>query len=156
MKKYAKIINDATKQCNVAIGDNEAFYKSIGFMELEVEEDHTGNWYIKGYLPEGTLTKLKEYKIQQIKLKANQIIESTEYYPLFKQLNIQREYSLNPNGETSSGTTNIELFNEMNSFINSIRDQSNTMEETVNRYTTIDEVENFEIEYITTEETTSE
>ena len=37
MKKYAKIINEETKACEVGLGTNSAFYQSIGMTEMEVE-----------------------------------------------------------------------------------------------------------------------
>ena len=52
MKKYAKIINEETKQCEVGLGTNAAFYKSIGMTELEVEQAWNGVFYISGYAPE--------------------------------------------------------------------------------------------------------
>lgn len=48
---YAKIINDETKQCEVGIGTNIEFYKSIGMTEMDVEQAHDGQWYVKGYAP---------------------------------------------------------------------------------------------------------
>ena len=52
MKKYAKIENEETKICSVGLGTNEAFYKSIGMTEMNVEQAYNGNWYIEGYAPE--------------------------------------------------------------------------------------------------------
>lgn len=49
---YAKIINEETKQCDVGIGTNAEYYKSIGMTEMEVEQAWNGSWYIKGYAPE--------------------------------------------------------------------------------------------------------
>ncbi len=52
MKKYAKIINEQTKQCDVGLGTNESFYRSIGMTEMDVEQAYSGDWYITGYAPE--------------------------------------------------------------------------------------------------------
>ena len=49
MLKYAKIINEETKQCEVGLGSNAAYYESIGMEEMEVEQAYNGNWYIEGY-----------------------------------------------------------------------------------------------------------
>lgn len=49
---YAKIINEETKQCEVGLGTNTAFYQSIGMTEMEVEQAWNGQWYLKGYAPE--------------------------------------------------------------------------------------------------------
>jgi predicted transcriptional regulator len=52
MIKYAKIINEETKQCEVGIGTNAEYYKSIGMTEMEVEQAYTGDWYVAGFAPE--------------------------------------------------------------------------------------------------------
>ena len=49
---YAKIINQETKQCDVGVGTNIEFYKSIGMTEMDVEQAYNGQWYVKGYAPE--------------------------------------------------------------------------------------------------------
>lgn len=51
MKKYAKVINEETKLCEVGLGTNSAFYQSIGMTEMEVELGYDGSWYVKGYAP---------------------------------------------------------------------------------------------------------
>lgn len=51
MIKYAKIINEETKECEVGIGTNVKFYKSIGMIEMDVEQTYNGSWYIVGYAP---------------------------------------------------------------------------------------------------------
>ena len=48
---FAKIINEETKQCEVGIGTNVEFYKSIGMTEMEVEQAYNGQWYVKGFAP---------------------------------------------------------------------------------------------------------
>ena len=52
MIKYAKIINEETKQCDVGIGTNAEYYKSIGMIEMDVEQAYNGCWYVKGFVPE--------------------------------------------------------------------------------------------------------
>ena len=51
MKKYAKIINEETKQCDVGLGTNTAAYESEGMTEQDVEQADDGSWYIEGYAP---------------------------------------------------------------------------------------------------------
>ena len=60
MIKYAKIINEETKQCEVGIGTNVEFYKSIGMTEMEVEQAYNGDWYIKGFAPEEPIAEKNE------------------------------------------------------------------------------------------------
>jgi len=52
MIKYAKIIDEQTKQCEVATGTNESFYASIGMTKQDVEQAYDGSWYVKGYAPQ--------------------------------------------------------------------------------------------------------
>lgn len=52
MLKYAKIINDETKQCEVGLGTNTELYKSRGMSEMNVEQAYDGYWYIAGYAPQ--------------------------------------------------------------------------------------------------------
>lgn len=49
--KYAKVINEETKECSVGIGTNDSFYKSIGMAKMEVEQSYNGSWYLAGYSP---------------------------------------------------------------------------------------------------------
>ena len=51
MLKYAKIENEETKQVSVGLGTNTDFYKSIGMIELDVEQAYNGSWYIAGHCP---------------------------------------------------------------------------------------------------------
>ena len=51
MLKYAKIINEETKEVQIGVGVNDEYYASIGMTEMEVEQAYNGNWYLKGYAP---------------------------------------------------------------------------------------------------------
>lgn len=51
MIKYAKIVNEETKECQVGTGTNIKFYQSIGMTEMDVELAYNGQWYIAGYAP---------------------------------------------------------------------------------------------------------
>lgn len=51
MKMYAKIVNQETKQCDVGLGTNIEYYKSIGMTEQEVEQGYDGQYYLKGFTP---------------------------------------------------------------------------------------------------------
>ena len=66
MKKYAKVINDNNKLCEVGEGTNIEFYKSINMSEQEVEQGYDGNWYLSGYAPIQPLDIIKAQKIQEI------------------------------------------------------------------------------------------
>ena len=65
--KYAQIANEETKKCNVGIGTDTKYYKSIGFEEMDVEQAWDGTWYLKGYAPEKPEPTIEE---QVVKLEA--------------------------------------------------------------------------------------
>lgn len=67
MKKYAKIINEETKACEVGLGTNTAFYSSIGMTEMEVEQAWDGGWYLKGYAPEKPQEIINQERIAELK-----------------------------------------------------------------------------------------
>lgn len=54
MKKYAKVVNEETKLCEVGLGTNISYYESIGMTEQEVEQAYDDDWYLLGYAPEPT------------------------------------------------------------------------------------------------------
>ena len=76
MKKYAKIVNEETKACEVGLGTNSAFYKSIGMSEMEVEQAYDGSWYVKGFAPEKPVEELQA----QVRSVRNQYLEQTDKY----------------------------------------------------------------------------
>lgn len=71
MKKYAKVINEETKLCEVGLGTNSSFYQSIGMTEMEVEQAYDGAWYLSGYAPaKPEPTKEEQQKARQEAYKA--------------------------------------------------------------------------------------
>ena len=76
MIKYAKIINEETKQCEVGVGTNKNFYTSIGMEEMEVEQDYVGNWYVKGYAPQKPEKVVKQERIAELK----QLLADADYW----------------------------------------------------------------------------
>lgn len=52
MKKYAKIIDEATKRVQVGVGCPDEYYIEIGMTLMDVEQAYNGLWYVKGYAPE--------------------------------------------------------------------------------------------------------
>lgn len=72
MIKYAKIVNNETKQCDVGLGTNIEYYKSIGMSEQDVEQAYNGQWYLKGYAPsKPEPTKQEQVEILERKYKMN-------------------------------------------------------------------------------------
>lgn len=64
MIKYAKVINEQTGLCEVGIGTNSKFYKSIGMKEQDVSQSGIdGKWYLSDKCPmKSNETKLAEAK----------------------------------------------------------------------------------------------
>lgn len=51
MKKYARIIDDKTKEVQIGVGCDDEYYIEIGMTLMEVEQAYNGSWYVKGYAP---------------------------------------------------------------------------------------------------------
>ena len=62
MIKYAIIIDENTKKCDVGLGTDSEYYESIGMTEMEVEQDWAGQWYVAGYAPEKPAPTYEEQK----------------------------------------------------------------------------------------------
>lgn len=70
MKKYAKIINEVTQECEVGLGTNKEFYKSIGMTYMNVEQACDGKWYVAGYAPQPSNEQIRQQR------QARYIVES--------------------------------------------------------------------------------
>lgn len=66
MLKYAKVIDEQTKLCEVGTGTDSEYYQSIGMTEQEVEQAYDGRWYLAGYAPKKPLEELKTEKRAEI------------------------------------------------------------------------------------------
>lgn len=64
MIKWAKITNQETKVCDVGLGTNIEYYKSIGMIEQDVEQAYNGQWYLVGYVPTKPEPTLQEQLIE--------------------------------------------------------------------------------------------
>lgn len=65
MIKYAKVINQETKQCDVGLGTNTEYYTKLGMTEQEVEQAYNGNWYLVDYAPTKPEPTLQE-RLEQL------------------------------------------------------------------------------------------
>lgn len=88
MKKYAKIINEETKACEVGVGTNTAFYQSIGMTEMEVEQAYDGSWYLVGFTPEKPAPTYKEVKATRASLYASRVDPLMAEYTRKKTFNL--------------------------------------------------------------------
>lgn len=64
MIKWAKITNQETKVCDVGLGTNIEYYKSIGMTEQDVEQAYNGQWYLVGYAPSKPAPTLQEQLLE--------------------------------------------------------------------------------------------
>ncbi len=67
MMKWAKIINNEDKTCDVGIGTDSKYYKSLGYEYLDVEQASNGMWYLKGYAPMSLYTPEVLLEIERLK-----------------------------------------------------------------------------------------
>lgn len=81
MIKYAKIINQETGLCEVGVGTNTEFYKSIGMIELDVQQsDIDNNWYLAEKCPMKTdeQKELEEKeRIQELSMTRSDFFDGT-------------------------------------------------------------------------------
>lgn len=81
MKKYAKIIDESTKQVQVGVGCPDEYYIEIGMTLMDVEQAYNGLWYVDGYAPikpEPTEDELKA----QVRGVRNQYLKDTDFTQL--------------------------------------------------------------------------
>lgn len=110
MFKYAKVINNETGLCNVGVGTNVDFYKSIGMVELDVQQsDIDGAWYLKDKCP----MKTEQEKLKQAKeIKLKEILEKAyEYENKTGLVSFDGRVS-----ETETQVLHTELFNQSKFF----------------------------------------
>lgn len=67
MIKIAKIKDEISGLCDVGIGSNTDFYKSIGMVELDVEQSEKDNqWYLAAQCPHYTPEEKEEMEKERI------------------------------------------------------------------------------------------
>ena len=67
MRKWAKVVNEELKQCEVGLGTDEKYYEKNGFEIKEVENGTDGKWYLKGYAPSVEIPSYKQKRINELK-----------------------------------------------------------------------------------------
>lgn len=84
--RYAKIIDEKTKEVQVGVGCSDEYYLEIGMTLMEVEQAYDSNWYVAGYAPikpAPTPEEIKEAQISELKAllesSNSKIIECSEY-----------------------------------------------------------------------------
>lgn len=65
--KWAKIINEDKKTCEVGIGTDSEYFRQNGYRYIDVELASNGMWYVKGYAPMQPYTPETLQKIEDLK-----------------------------------------------------------------------------------------
>ena len=78
MIKYARIINEETKEVQVGVGCPDEYYVEIGMTEMEVEQAYNSNWYVAEYAPVEP-EPTEEEKIQARIAELKQLLADTDY-----------------------------------------------------------------------------
>lgn len=102
MKKYAKIINEETKEVQIGSGTNSTFYQSIGMTEQDVEQAYNGSWYLAGFAPEKPAPTYEEVKATRAYLYASEVD------PLMSEYNRKKTFNLFEEGEEAELLAKIE------------------------------------------------
>ena len=126
MKKYAKIINEETKLCEVGLGTNAEFYQSIGMTELEVEQAYDGSWYVEGFAP---VQPIEEFNTEQSNKRSQAYTERTDPLTLRKM----RKLALNEWTEEDEA----QYIEQITAISEQIEQEFPYIEEKVDNYTTI-------------------
>jgi hypothetical protein len=58
--RYARIMNEETKEIQVGVGCPDEYYIEIGMTEMEVEQAYNGLWYVAGYAPIKPIPTIEE------------------------------------------------------------------------------------------------
>ena len=61
--KFAKVINENTYQVQIGVAGTEELYRSLGMVEMEVEQGKDGNWYLAGHTPQKSEKEIIEEQI---------------------------------------------------------------------------------------------
>ena len=117
MLKYAKVINEETKACDIGVGTNTEFYKSIGMTQMDVEQAWDGSWYVKGYAPEKPVPTHEE--VREIRAGLYQQLVD----PITSHIQRLRDEDVPPTSEIN------ELIAERNALVEKIKEENPYPEE---------------------------
>ena len=81
MLKYAKIINEITKEVQIGVGCSDEYYIEIGMTLMEVEQAYNSLWYVNGYAPKKPEPSIEEMQ-SNVKRVRNNYLFNTDYTQL--------------------------------------------------------------------------
>lgn len=136
MKKYAKVINEETKLCEVGLGTNSAFYQSIGMVKMEVEQSVSGKYYIAGFLPQEDIEVLRSKKRKELQLKRD----------IYKEENNFSDYYYS-NIEYGIIDVSEEEFLKLKNFLKALVKKYDSYKNTIIQAQTVEELNNIHIDF---------
>ena len=78
MKKYAKVINEETKACQVGTGTDTDYYEKLGMELLDVEKcEWNGGWYLSGHIPTEPSSHKKQKRTDELKKQLKELDEKS-------------------------------------------------------------------------------
>lgn len=93
--KYGKIVNPITGLCNIGIGDDIEYYKSIGFVELNVQQSEIDSfWYLEEKCPKRTEIQKRIIEIETEKQVIQEQLDELD----LKSIRALREGGTNEDG----------------------------------------------------------
>lgn len=81
MLKYAKIIDNETKEVQIGVGCTDEYYIEIGMSLMDVEQSYNSLWYIKGYAPQKPEPTIEEQQSDVRRIRNNYLFD-TDYTQL--------------------------------------------------------------------------
>lgn len=122
---YCKYDNETKKCLEVGTGTNTDFYKSIGMVDMEVEQAYDGSYYLKGYAPTKPLDELKSDKLAELTAITSKFENNINNQMYF--ISSVGGYRINGDRRTRSNLEDLITYSTTD--IIQLRDYDNTMRE---------------------------
>ena len=122
---YCKYDNETKKCLEVGTGTNTEFYKSIGMIDMEVEQAYDGSYWLKGYAPTQPIEEVRQAKLSDLSAQALAFEENVNKDMLF--VSSVGGYRINGDRRTRSNLEDLITYSTTD--IIQFRDYDNTMRE---------------------------
>ena len=122
---YCKYDKNTKKCLEVGTGTNTDFYKSIGMVDMEVEQAYDGQWYLQGYAPTQPIEEVRQAKLSELSAQALAFEENVNKDMLF--VSSVGGYRINGDRRTRSNLEDLITYSTTD--IIQFRDYDNTMRE---------------------------
>ena len=122
---YCKYDNETKKCLEVGTGTNTEFYKSIGMIDMEVEQAYDGSYWLKGYAPTQPIEEVRQAKLSDLSAQALAFEENVNKDMLF--VSSVGGYRINGDRRTRSNLEDLITYSTTDAI--QLRDYDNTMRE---------------------------